>query len=453
MTDVYLAGGSLPALAAALEFAEVGLRVRVALEEGEGGVTGLDGRGVTDPEGSMAAFLNHVAAPLAPGDAPNEDLAPVYTPPRPVQLRDAHGNWVLQPEPAVAGIPAVPMSTQSLALLGNGGGMRASLDRIKPVLTIGKAHKLGPLVRSRLGRAALERLVEPCVRERFGASPDDVEVAAAAPGLNEAMTRAGSLSGAALAIADRDVARETRVRPAAGWQVLEAAIIERLRLYGAEIVRGPLSSAVPSELGWQIEEHGTQEHPGAKLNVRVLVADPILPQPETVDAALRFLAPEAWRAFGAVQIADPGIANPAHDALQTIQLPGGENWSLRLECDGAGAWWARLSGPRIQLAHQSRDDGSGHPELAAAMAQVLDAAQLSGAAASAIQPRIELRPAPYLTLEQRDLEAGTLESVREAEPSLLPLGLGLHGGEISAAVADARQAAVVLRRKLTGIAE
>ncbi|QIM15687.1 hypothetical protein G7067_03470 [Leucobacter insecticola] len=342
MTDVYISGASLPALAAALECAEVGLQVRVLINYEERGIAGLDERGVPDPDGSLVAFFHHVAAPIAPGDDPNTDLDPVYAPLRPVQLRDFRGNWTLQPEPAVAGIPAVPMSAQSLALLGTGGGMRASLDRIKPVLTIGKAHNLGPLVRSRLGRAVLEQLVEPCVRERFGASADEAEVAVVAPGLNEAMTRAGSLSGAALAISEREVARETTVRPAAGWQALETAIIDRLRLYGAEIVRGSLLRAAPVEEGWRVEEHA---HPGTEIQARVLVVDQSLPQPETIDTALRFLAPEAWRAYVRVQVSDPGITDLEHDALQTVQLANGEVWSLRLEREGAGSYCARLSGP------------------------------------------------------------------------------------------------------------
>ncbi|QIM15688.1 hypothetical protein G7067_03475 [Leucobacter insecticola] len=64
-----------------------------------------------------------------------------------------------------------------------------------------------------------------------------------------------------------------------------------------------------------------------------------------------------------------------------------------------------------------------------------------------------MRPAPHLTLEQRDLAVGTLESAREAEPSLLPLGIGLHGGHLAEAVDDARRVAVARRRKLTGIAD
>jgi oxygen-dependent protoporphyrinogen oxidase len=46
-----------------------------------------------------------------------------------------------------------------------------------------------------MGAAVLENLVAPVTTGVYSASPDDLDVAIAAPGLNQAITRAGSLSG------------------------------------------------------------------------------------------------------------------------------------------------------------------------------------------------------------------------------------------------------------------
>ena len=65
-----------------------------------------------------------------------------------------------------------------------------------PSLTIGKERSLGRLVRTRMGDLVLDRLVAPVTSGVYSADPDDIDVELAAPGLNAALTRTGSLSGA-----------------------------------------------------------------------------------------------------------------------------------------------------------------------------------------------------------------------------------------------------------------
>lgn len=455
MTDVYVIGSSLPALAAALELAEVGLRVRVALDRPVPDGAAADPEpghgpapvGERDHDGALEAFLVHVSAPLAPGDPAHPGTEPVATPPNPVQLRSAKGGWTRQPLPAVIGIPAVPMDAESLAILGGAGATRAALDRIKPVLTIGKAHELGALVRSRLGRAALERLVDPLVRDRFGAAPDEVEVAVAAPGLNEALTRAGSLSGAALALAERDVARETRVAPRDGWAELRAHLIARLELFGAELVPHLPTDAQPVAAGWRITEAD-----GHRLQVRAVVADPETPVPDAVAAACALVAPEAWRAVAEVEVSDPGLADPDLATLQTVDLPSGARWSVRVERDSEARWWARLAGPQMVDPGRLRGEvveGAERTELSASVDRVIAAIGVTAVAGA----RITLRPAPHCSLERRDVETAAREALREAEPSLVIVGAALFAGDLADAIADARMVSTGLRRRLTGITE
>ncbi|QAY72466.1 protoporphyrinogen oxidase [Agromyces protaetiae] len=99
------------------------------------------------------------------------------------------------PKTGVLGIPANPLGEDVRAIIGWRGALRAYTDRLKPILRIGRAHSLGKLVRSRMGKQVLDRLVTPISSGVYSADPMDLDVDVVAPGLNEAMTRQGSLSG------------------------------------------------------------------------------------------------------------------------------------------------------------------------------------------------------------------------------------------------------------------
>src|SRR5690606_28366806 len=76
-------------------------------------------------------------------------------------------------------------------------------DRVRPPMTIGHADSLGVLVRSRMGARVLDRLVAPVTSGVYSAPPDDIDPDIAAPGLNTALTRTGSLSGAVAELAEK----------------------------------------------------------------------------------------------------------------------------------------------------------------------------------------------------------------------------------------------------------
>ena len=99
------------------------------------------------------------------------------------------------PKTGMLGIPANPLGDDVRRIIGWSGAWRAYLDRLMPILTIGQAHSLGKLVRSRMGAAVLDRLVTPISAGVYSADPDDLDIDVVAPGLNQAMTRMGSLSG------------------------------------------------------------------------------------------------------------------------------------------------------------------------------------------------------------------------------------------------------------------
>lgn len=414
MVDVRVTGDSPSALAAALELAEVGLKVGVSL----GARSAWPVRPVRDPSGSLTVFLTRVANPIREGGPRNDAVLPVIGSPRPVLMRSKRGDWAPVPEPSLLGVPAVPASEQTLAFLSGGSAVRAYLDRVKPVLTIGKTAEFGPLVRNRMGAKLLNALVEPLVRERFGIGADEVDVAIAAPGLNEALTRTGSLSGAVLSQEERTAERETVVRPAGGWPAARDALIDRLALYDVSF-----------------EE---DSEPGQAPRAVVVDAecDEAHPWPDSPDASGKA---HKVRACVSVAIQDPGLPDPGHDAVQVVGLPGGEQWSVRIEF-AENEWIARLTGPR----------------KAAVVDPVSRAAAALGVAAltpMSAELRVEFEAAPFATIAERDAAQAALFRVREADPERLVVGRALHGGGTSEAVADALAEAVVLRRHLTGIAE
>lgn len=454
VADVHVIGTGLSELAAALELAEVGLRVRVSpAPADEASWAALPVLGVADPDSALREFLAHLAAPLADGRPGTPTAEPTEAPVASVLLRSPAQTWVPQPTPEVLGIPAVPMSAESLAVLGTGAATRAYVDRVKPLLTIGKTRSLGTLVRSRMGKGALDRLVEPIVRERFGVPADDVDMAIAAPGLNEDLTMIGTLSGAVLAYAARDVERETHVYPAGGWSALRDALLERLALYEVELSELTVIDARHAVEGWTIvAEDGTETLVGAL----VVGFDPFGEAFPGLAGDLAELSPRFARVRVRATIDDPGLpeTEPERDALDLVDSNGADGpWSVRLGERGAEGWFAEA----ISAAVPVPGAGAGVPMGVHAMEREV-------AEATAAIGHSEARPvggeltsirvvAPYATTELRDAEASRLAVWRASRDETLPVGPALHGGDLAVAVADARSAAIALRRRLTGIAD
>lgn len=480
MVDVAVLGNGIPELATALELAEVGLRVRVyphAALVPEGGQTSPvpagawdDLSGVSDPEGTLREFLAHVAAPLtehASGAfALAESVVPRSEPPIAPLLCGAKGTWLPQPQPAVVGIPAVPLSSDSLALLGSRAAARAAVDRVRPVLTIGKAQSFGALVRARLGAGALARLVEPLVRETYGAAAEAVDAAIAAPGLNEALTRVGTLSGAALDLADRYVARETRVAPAAGWGALRTALEARLRLYAVEFASEPAGRVSALDEGWEIAARGDGASTAVRALVRgvpedlePLVAPAFQPAPAGDDAiasvatVLSPLLAQPRRVLGRVAIEPPELpaVQPDGPAVALATLANGETWSVRLapnDTVGVDGWEARVLGPSVPAS-----DAGPAALPADAADRVTEAVRAAGLRPRAAAVSASMPFAPYVSVAGRDNAQVSLSDWCESHRTELPVGVALHGGDLASAIADARERSVTLRRRLAGIAD
>ena len=195
-TRIVVVGGGVSGLVVARECARPGFAVTVLEASGRvgGSVASLELDGLTLDAGaeSFATRGGHVAALLEDLDLTEQIVIP-----------NPAGAWVRNgartvplPKAGLLGIPSSPLAADVVAAIGWSGAVRAYLDRLMPVLKIGQEHSLGTLVRKRMGAKVLDELVAPVVTGVYSANPDELDADVAAPGLNAALTRLGSLSGA-----------------------------------------------------------------------------------------------------------------------------------------------------------------------------------------------------------------------------------------------------------------
>jgi oxygen-dependent protoporphyrinogen oxidase len=298
---VAVVGGGIGGMVAALEFAKVGMRVTL-LEASDrlGGVLrAAEVAGIRLDVGaeSFATRGGHVRALVD-----ELGLSDAVVPPA------AGGAWVAGipgvgaaplPRGGVLGIPDNPWDPAVRRILGWGGAWRAYLDRLRPPLTIGHDRSLGHLVRSRMGAKVLERLVAPVTAGVYSAWPDDIDVDAAAPGLNAALTRAGSLSGAVAQLrGDRTSAPGGAVAGLDGGMTrLVDALAARLEELGVDVrLDAPVHALRRGPAAWEVSvaEVSTAAEPSVPDEPSVAdepLAVDVVVVATTEGAARRLLAP------------------------------------------------------------------------------------------------------------------------------------------------------------------
>ncbi|AZS44994.1 protoporphyrinogen/coproporphyrinogen oxidase [Microbacterium oleivorans] len=274
---VAVVGGGIAGLVAALHCAKVGIRVTM-LEASDrlGGIVSSE---------ELDGTMTDIAADgfrIAPG-ALQDLVDELGLRDRIVTARDAE-TWVAGPhgvaplpDASVLGIPANPFDARVRRIVGTAGSWRAYVDRLRPPLTIGVEHNLGTLVQKRMGARVLERMVAPLTYGIHGVPPEQVDVDRAARGLNSALTRTGSLSGAvAQQLPDADAAtRPSRGTIDGGMSVFVDALAARLADLDVEIrTEAEVTAVSPTADGWTVTTAGD----GDTLDVdAVIVATPERP--------------------------------------------------------------------------------------------------------------------------------------------------------------------------------
>lgn len=460
---VVVIGGGIAGLVAAWECAKIGMAVTVLEASdrlggviGEARIAGVDvelGPTCWSTRGGAVRRLLDEVAPGAAVARPRADAEWIAGIPR-------TGAAPL-PAATVLGIPANPWDESVRRIIGWRGAWRAYVDRLRPPLTIGSERSLGRLVRSRMGAVVHDRLVAPLSVDRFGLHPEEVDVEIAAPALNPALTRTGSLAGAAAELSldeDTAAAYEGLV---GGMPQLVAALGDRLAERDVDVRTGTRATGVaPVEDGWIVDTE-TLEETGAESAAAVIVA--------TDEVSARTLLAPALEAPSLTVEPPGGIARevvtlvvdaPSLDASargpHIHAIPGSHQavgvvhetarWAWLAEAAGPGRHIVRVAfgAPGVAPATQALDDTEAGrlagAEASALLGVPLEQAQVLGAH----RERYTLVP-PASALGRRDATAA-LRARIEPRPGLGAVGGWLSGSGLAQVVADAQREADRVRR-------
>lgn len=364
------------------------------------------------------------------------------------------GSWVVSaaravPLPAAGtiGIPAAPLSRDTVRVLGLVGAVRAALEPALP-RSAGRGGSLADLVRARLGTRVLERLVRPVVLGVHSSDPAELSISAV-PGLADAFGRRGSLVAAARELRDSRTAAGGAVAGLrAGMGTLVAALVAELDRLGVAVRTGTAVSALRSSGGggrWTVlagpagvraEDSGlragTPDATAGTPEAAALDVDAvILAVPESV--ARRLLdappsAPEGRVEVVALLVEDPRLnraprgtgALVAEDAGSRIAAKAlthvTAKWPARAAALGPGRHILRLSYGRVGSAPAT--DGMSDEETT--RLALRDASRILG---------VELEPGAVRAMRRRAWIAGS--STGAAAPMPEPRGIACAGDWVS----------------------
>ncbi|GAA2590476.1 protoporphyrinogen oxidase [Microbacterium binotii] len=458
-TRVAVVGGGVAGLVAALDFAKLGFRVTVleASAQAGGVLRGAEVAGLSVDVGaeSYATRGGTVRALIDELGIGDEVVTPA-----------AGGAWVAGlpggraaplPRGGVLGIPENPFDPNVRRVIGWPGAWRAYLDRLRPPLTIGHDRSLGHLVRSRMGEAVLNRLVAPVTSGVYSARPDDIDVDLAAPGLNAALTRAGSLSGAVGELRGRSTGTPGSAVAGlrGGMTRLVRALIARLEELGAE-VRTDAAVTALERVGdlWSLTV--AEEQIEADL---VVVAT-------TEDEARRLLVPvvpalePTTSTPPVVEIVTLVVQEPRLDApprgTGVLTAPGSHRAKALTHASAKWEWIADAAGPgvhviRVSFGAQGEDPATAAlSDDAAAMLALEEASALLGVRLDPASVRgshrarwVQSQPASVIGRAEHTAAArGAIRAV----PGLGAVGAWLSGTGLAQVVPDAREETDRLRR-------
>lgn len=469
---VVVVGAGVSGLVAAREMARLGIRVTVLEAAGVAGGAIRSGEvaGIRLDLGaeSFATRGGHVQTLVDELGLSGDVVEPDHS---------AGGAWVAGvpgvgsaplPKGGILGIPSNPFAEDVRRVIGWGGAWRAYLDRVRPNLRIGHATSLGQLVRSRMGAKVLDRLVAPVTSGVYSASADDIDPAIAAPGLNVALTRTGSLAGAVLELQEqRKAAPGGAVKGLRGGmgRLVEALVADiaerggevRTGITVAEIVEG-------DDTEWRVVTDLVEDEEAGPL---ALDADAVIVATEEAPAR-RLLAPLVGSGLAAQPpVAGPAVAIvtlvidlPALDAAPrgtgVLTVPGSHRakalthatakWAWVREAAGSGTHVVRVSFGSI--AEDPATDGLApdqQAELAREQASKLLGVEIPAAAIRGSRIERFQQSQPAATNGHREQTEKARDAIR-AVPTLGAVGAWLSGTGLAQVVPDAKTETDRVRR-------
>jgi len=460
---VVVVGGGIAGLVVAWELARAGRRP-VVLESSSsvGGCVARHTVGGLDLDSGAESYS--LATDAVTGLLGDLQLAGAITAPNPVGawVRHAAGAAPL-PAAALLGIPARPLAADVRHILGPLGAARAALDRVLPArIGAEDGTSLGALVRRRMGRAVVDRLVEPVAGGVYSTDPDELDVDAVAPRLRAALRSTGSLAAAVALLRGGAAKPGSAVAGLTGGMFTLVLTLEGeiVRLGGRLRLNAPVSALAETSEGWSVRTAaGTFSCTDLVLAVPGPVAlallAGVLPSAPgastTSDSAALALSSDVLLATLVVR--QPALNSfPRGTGVLVSRAAGGVTAKALTHATAKWTWLAAAAGPDRHVLRLSY--GRGAEPLPAASdllpLALADAAALTGVPLLPrhLQEGAVVRWTSALPRPQPGHRAA-MNGLRErvaARPGLRLTGSLVAGTGLAAVVADARAVATDLLR-------
>jgi protoporphyrinogen/coproporphyrinogen III oxidase len=216
------------------------------------------------------------------------------------------------PGATVLGVPASPVAVARSGVVGPAGLLRAAGDYLLPRRHAIDDESVGSVVGRRLGRAIVDRLVDPLLGGVYAGRADDLSLAATVPQLAAAMGAHRTLTGAARAVRGGGLDGPVFASLVGGLGRLPDALGTEL---GARVRTGTVVRRITAaDRGFTLEL-GDRRDPERLMTDHVLLATPAAPTArllETVAAdAARRIATIDYASVAIVTLAYPRASFPS----------------------------------------------------------------------------------------------------------------------------------------------
>ncbi len=460
---VVVVGGGISGLAAAWFLHRDGPPgLRVSVLEGSdrlgGALRSGELAGVPVDRGAEALLLRRPeAVDLARAAGLGEDLEDAATTSASVWSRGA-----LRPLPAgtVMGVPGDLRRLARTGLLTGRELSRIPLDAWLPRTRIGEDVSVGRYVTARVGRAVLDRLVEPLLGGVYAGRADDLSLEATLPQLAPYVRHERSLLAAVRASRVGAPAADGAVfgAPRGGVGRLPQAVA---RLCGAQVRTGaPVREVARTPTGWRLTV-GPASGPEQVLADAVVLAVPAAPAArllrEVVPGAARELAQVRTASMAVVGLAFARRSFPTPPAGSGFLVPPVEGRAVKAVTFSSNKWgWSRRAAPGLLVVRASLGRAGEEAVLQRDDADLIDLAladltDLLGATDPPVDAQVTRwgGALPQYAVGHR----GRVERVRAAVaevPGMAVCGAAYDGLGVPACVATAERAAREVLRQWAG---